>query len=95
MGWTEAVEAAGSLGVTPEMTPRFLVAVLVAIIALRVLHVAFAPPPRRPSRPTAADDDRPGQRRSHRGDVRAAPRARRGGTPRVITSSRTPTAPRW
>ena len=48
MGWTEAVEAAGSLGVTPEMTPRFLVAVLVAIIALRVLHVAFAPPPRRP-----------------------------------------------
>ena len=36
MGWTEAVEAAGSLGVTPEMTPRFLVAVLVAILALRV-----------------------------------------------------------
>ena len=48
MGWTEVVEAAGSLGVTPETTPHFLVAVLVAILALRVLHVAFAPPPRRP-----------------------------------------------
>ena len=34
-----------------------------------------APAPSPPSRPTAADDDRPGQRRSHRGDVRAAPRA--------------------
>ena len=52
MGWTEVVETAGSPGVTPEMmTPRFLVAVLVAIIALRVLHVAFAPPPRRPRAP--------------------------------------------